>query len=235
MTTTTSDNSKRAARIDVEKLAVEIGARLQALRMRNTPSLRALRRAYSRLIAKAPAAPVLELAFRVFDPRTIERRFLAYELVCHHRGAMQALRSSELERLGKGFNSWGAVDMFACLLAGPAWRERQVPDAWLHRWARSPDRWRRRGALVCTVALNNKARGGKGDTPRTLAICRQLAGDHDDIVAKALSWALRELAKRDPRAAELFLKQYRNVLAARVVREVNNKLTTGLKNPRNQR
>jgi 3-methyladenine DNA glycosylase AlkD len=51
------------------------------------------------------------------------------------------------------------------------------------------------------------------------------------MVVKALSWALRELVVHDPAAVEAFLAQHEAVLAARVEREVRNKLETGLKNP----
>jgi 3-methyladenine DNA glycosylase AlkD len=47
-----------------------------------------------------------------------------------------------------------------------------------------------------------------------------------------MSWALRELAKRDPDEVQRFLGDHESVLAPRVLREVRNKLTTGLKNPR---
>lgn len=128
-------------------------------------------------------------------------------------------------------DGWAAVDTFACYLSGPAWREHQVPDAVIHRWARSPDRWWRRAALVSTVPLNAPARGGRGDTARTLAVCTLLVKDRDDMVAKALSWALRELARRDPHAVRRFLAEHQDELAARVLREVRNKLDTGLKTP----
>jgi 3-methyladenine DNA glycosylase AlkD len=62
-----------------------------------------------------------------------------------------------------------------------------------------------------------------------------LADDHDDMVAKALSWALRELVWCDAGAVQGFLAEYEHVLAARVKREVRNKLTTGLKNPRQKK
>ena len=48
---------------------------------------------------------------------------------------------------------------------------------------------------------------------------------------KALSWALRELAVREPEAVVLYLRENDEVLAPRVKREVRNKLETGLKNP----
>jgi hypothetical protein len=54
------------------------------------------------------------------------------------------------------------------------------------------------------------------------------------MVAKALSWALRALAVCDAKAVKEFLGEYDGVLAARVKREVKNKIRTGLKNPRRQ-
>jgi 3-methyladenine DNA glycosylase AlkD len=126
------------------------------------------------------------------------------------------------------------VDSFARTLSGPAWLHGQVSDALIHRWARSEDHWWRRAALVSTVALNVRSRGGTGDVPRTLAVCRLLVDDHDDMVVKALSWALRELVAHDPEAVRAFLGAHDEVLAARVKREVTNKLTTGLKNPRSR-
>ncbi len=77
-----------------------------------------------------------------------------------------------------------------------------------------------------------KTRGGRGDASRTLAVCETLAGDHDDMVMKAMSWALKELVPWDPNAVERFLSDNDDRLAARVRREVRNKPTTGLKNPR---
>lgn len=58
---------------------------------------------------------------------------------------------------------------------------------------------------------------------RTLRICHKLAGDQDDVVAKALSWALRELVVHDPGAVKKFLDEHDIILVARVKREVKNK------------
>src|SRR5215831_11277489 len=102
-------------------------------------------------------------------------------------------------------------------LSGPAWCEHQVPDAQIEGWAHSPDHWWRRAALVSTVPLNLKARGGCGDTVRTLLICRLLVADRQDFVVKALSWALRELSTRDPQSVRDFMGEYQGWLAARVV------------------
>jgi 3-methyladenine DNA glycosylase AlkD len=145
---------------------------------------------------------------------------------------MAQLNEARLRQLGRGLANWGEVDAFACYLSGPAWREGQVRDSVVHRWAVSTYRWWRRVAVVSTVALNNTARGGSGDTVRTLAVCELVKGDSDDMVRKALSWALRELARKDPDTVRAFVRSNEGGLAARVVREVRNKLETGLKNPR---
>ena len=155
----------------------------------------------------------------------------AYELILGHRAAFERLGPAELEQLGQGINSWWTVDSFARTLSGPAWLHRQIPDQLILAWAGSRDRWWRRAALVSTVALNVRSHGGQGDVPRTLRICRILAGDQDDMVAKALSWALRELVVHDAGAVQEFLDEHDKVLPARVKREVRNKLRTGLKNP----
>ena len=215
-----------------DQIAAEIAARIRALSSFNTVSVRAIRREFSKGLTKAPSNTILKVAQRLLDDRSSDFRFVAYELIRHHRVALASLREKELERFGRGLDSWGTVDMFACYLAGPAWRENQISNTVIHRWAGSKDRWWRRAALVSTVPLNSKAQGGTGDVPRTLEICRLLVTDRDDMVVKAMSWALRELSKRDPKAVKEFLGDYQSDLAARVTREVGNKLSTGRKNPR---
>jgi 3-methyladenine DNA glycosylase AlkD len=210
------------------QIAEEIDAQIRALPHHDTASIRNVRRLYSKRLAKTAPDEVIELALLLLD----KQRFVAYELVQHHRGASRCLGADELAQFGQGMNSWDAVDTFGLYLAGPAWRMGQIPDSLVHQWARSQDRWWRRTSLVCTVALNIKARGGTGDVPRTLAVCRLLGGDHDDMVEKALSWALRALVQHDAQAVHDFLTEYDNVLGARIKREVRNKLATGLKNPR---
>lgn len=217
--------------VNSEKFAIAIDARIRALPDINVPTVRPVRREFSKQLAKSQANTVINIAEKLITYPTFTHRWVAYELIQEHKPALQSLNEMLLDKFGQGMNSWAWVDTFSLYLAGPAWRNGQISDDVIHRWARSPDRWWRRTALVCTVALNSKARGGSGDSPRTLKVCEILADDRDDMVVKALSWALRELSKHDPQAARNFLAAYENKLAARVIREVSNKLQTGLKNP----
>jgi 3-methyladenine DNA glycosylase AlkD len=218
---------------DVKLVASRFDAEIRALPVRNAPNVRAIRRRYSRELKLAEPAFVLDLVRELVKVHGY--RGMAYELILYHRDAFQRLGEAEVEELGRGINSWGSVDSFARLVSGPAWRDGQVSDELICRWARSEDRWWRRAALVSTVALNVRSQGGTGDVPRTLGVCRLLVDDPDDMVVKALSWALRALVVHDPDAVRSFLEEHEDRLAARVKREVGNKLTTGLKNPKRKR
>jgi 3-methyladenine DNA glycosylase AlkD len=192
--------------------------------------MRAVRRRYSRAWRREPAAFVLEASRSI--ARQGAMRWAAYELIRTHAAAFAALDEEKLAGLAVGLDSWESVDSFGRTLSGPAWVRGQVDDGLIRRWAGSPDRWLRRTALVSTIALNMPGDGGKGDPPRTLDIAERLVADRDDMVVKALSWALRSLAMRRPEAARAFLADHEGELAARVKRELGNKLRTGLKNPR---
>ena len=217
---------------DSTTLLRELDAELARRQASTTPAVRAVRRALSRELRRVEPDVVLALAYRLIDRDDGFDRFIAYELIAAHRATLSRLGTADLRRLGRGIDSWGDVDTFACYVAGPAWRERQVRDSEIARWARSRDRWWRRAAVVSTVPLNNRARGGLGDAARTLALCRAAVRDDDPMVVKALSWALRELAKRSPVDVERFLAEHDEVISALVRREVRSKLRTGLKSPR---
>ena len=218
---------------DVKKVASLMDAEIRELPVKNTKNVRAIRCNYSRRLKRADSEFILNLARELLE--TYGHRWIACELIRSHKAAFQSITAAELEELGQGINSWSSVDSFARTLAGPVWLRGQVSDELIYRWAHSQDRWWRRAALVSTVALNMRSQGGRGDTARTLEVCRLLVNDNEDTVVKAMSWALRELVVHNPETVREFLKEYEDVLAARVKREVKNKLTTGLKNPRHKR
>lgn len=221
--------SRRSSIRSISKEATEIVDEIAAAvskTARNTEAIRAVRKRFSKEIADFDRSMVLQAAHELIR-RASYGRFVGYELVNHHAPTMQAVDVAEVEALGAGMSSWAEVDTFSTYVAGPAWSSGRISDAVVKRWARADDRWWRRAALVSTVPCNSPA--------RTLTICRLLLSDRDDMVVKAMSWALRALAKREPERVEQFIAEHRQQLAARVIREVENKLKTGLKNPRKAR
>jgi 3-methyladenine DNA glycosylase AlkD len=212
--------------MDPNALARRTLARIAALSSRYTPFIRVVRKDLSRQLRDAGARDVVAVgeALAAHTPR-----WVGYEVINKHRAALASLTIKDVERLGR-LDSWYAVDAFGGYISGPAWRDGQIKDSDIARWARSKDFWWRRAALVSTVALNQKSGGNGYRAKETLAICAMLIDDREDMVVKALSWALRVLASRDPKAVRQFLDSHVDRLAARVKRETNTKLVTGRKN-----
>jgi 3-methyladenine DNA glycosylase AlkD len=215
---------------NVSAVVAVIRRDLRTLGRPTAPSVRAIRRRYALALAKESPGMILRTAKALAEDADWSARLVAFELIAGRRDVMPLLNEALVERWTKGLAGWGPVDMFGVTLAGVAWRERRVSDARVMKWARSRDRWRRRLALVATVPLNSRARGGGGDINRTLKVCRALLDDRDGMVVKALSWALRELAKREPARVRRFVRNEESRLAPRVRREVTSKLETGRKN-----
>jgi 3-methyladenine DNA glycosylase AlkD len=191
-----------------------------------------IRRVLRRVLAElkgADPSEVIDLARALVRAGTHEGRQLGYELLGRRKDALAKLKRREVEALGRGMDNWATVDTFSVCVAGPAWRLGRLEDGAVRAWTASPNRWWRRAALVSTVALNKRSRGGAGDPDRTLAVCEALAEDRDPMVAKGLSWALREVVIHDRAAVERFLQLHRGTLPALVAREVGNKLRTGRK------
>lgn len=195
----------------------------------DTATMRRIRREVSKELKLASSSVIYELAEALVDSPLPGGRFVACELVAAHEGAMKAVTVTRVTRLADGMSGWVDTDVIGCYVSGPAWRAGQISDKTIRTWASSRNRWWRRTALVSTVPLNLRARGGHGDIARTLAVCAQLKQDRDPMVYKAISWALRELAKREPGAVKEFVAANRDCLHSSVVREVRSKLETGLK------
>jgi 3-methyladenine DNA glycosylase AlkD len=212
--------------------AAQIAKEIAALPRRDTPSMRAVRRTWSQVLKSAPGDEVLAIAKAVEGGMAQTGKWVGYELIRFHPAAFAAIAEADVADFASRLASWYAVDAFGTILAGPLWARGRLSDDVVDRWSMSEDRWLRRSALVATVGLNARASGGAGDSVRTLAICRRLAPDRDDMVEKAMSWALRFLSQRDRPSVEGFMIEMDGKLAARVVREVGNKLATGLKTPR---
>jgi 3-methyladenine DNA glycosylase AlkD len=195
-----------------------------------TPALRGVVQIYRKRLAPHPGEFVYETGLSLLARNITECRQVAYELIAAHREARESLTPGQIEALGAGIDNWACVDGFCCTLVGTAWREGRISDATIRRWSRSDDLWWRRAAVVATVPLNTRSRGGTGDTRRTVAVCRSLIHDKEIMVQKAISWALRALVTWDRKAVQAFVDEHGQTVPALVRREVLRKLETGKKN-----
>lgn len=195
-----------------------------------TPAMRELEKKWWAKIKNWSPKKLISFAKELVDTKNFEANQVAFELLSKNKTALNQLHLSDLEHLGKNMDNWATTDTFSILLSGMVWRNNQISDKDVLNWLKSENRWWRRTAVVSTIPLNRVAKGGKGDTKRTLMICEKIVDDRDDMIVKALSWALRELSKSDKPAVKIFMKKYDSKLAGRVRREVYSKLETGKKN-----
>ena len=197
------------------------------------PAARTVRRRLSAALKSASGADVLAIAGGICSSSAMKARrarWVGWELINKHPAALALLDLARVEALGAGNSTWDEVDGYAIYVSGAAWIRGRIRDVDVRRWTQSPDLWRRRAALVSTVVLNTRVHGGRGDTKRTLDIAKRLVDDREDMVVKAMSWALRSLVPWDRAAVERFLAEHETRLAARVKRETRTKLRTGKKN-----
>ena len=205
---------------------------------------RAARDELAEVMAAEPAEDAIEFAALLWETGHNLLMQAGVVVIYGHPTALKRLRVSDLERIGQYVDSWGDVDTLCCL-TNTLWRTGQLSDATLRRWARSESRWWRRSALVTLIMKPPKksperkalikVRGGHHEPGRMLPFCEMLLDDRDDMVEKAMSWVLRELAIPHPGIVRQFLVKHEDRLAARVLREVGNKLETGVKNPKGGR
>lgn len=197
----------------------------------SAPKLREIVKNWRAILFDFSTAQWIKVCLLLCKQDIFECQLLAYLLLWENKKVLKALSKEQVLELGQHLDNWASTDSYCTMIAGWHWREGTLPDSQIMKWLKSENRWMRRVGVVCTVPLNIKSRGGTGDTQRTLMVCEKVIDDRDDMVVKALSWALRELSKTDKPAVETFLKQHWDRLHGRVRREVTTKLETGRKNP----
>ena len=212
-----------------EQAQANFPSRLHILGVR-APDLKAIVKTWSSILYDFSPQQWIQLCLELSHHTIFECQTLAFELLWKNKKALKALTEEQIIALGNTLDNWVSTDTYSTMIAGWHWREGTLPNKQIKTWLASPDRWLRRTAVVCTVPLNLRAKGGTGDTERTLMVCEQVIDDRDDMVIKALSWALRVLSRPDRLAVEQFMEKHWERLHGRVRREVTTKLTTGRKN-----
>ncbi len=116
---------------------------------------------------------------------------------------------------------WDYVDDVAIRLVGPVLRRapaRTIPT--IRRWARDPDRWRRRAAVICQVGAGDQL---DADLLRETILAN--IDDPDFFLRKGIGWALRQHARTDPAWVRTFVATHSTRLAPLARREAMRVLT----------
>ncbi|MFH0759676.1 MAG: DNA alkylation repair protein [Bacteroidota bacterium] len=196
----------------------------------NNPDLKEMIKALRSRYREWTEREWIGLCKALVDQGIFECQVVAFEIIGRDRKLLNALGYEDVKDLGRNLDNWASVDHYTVGIFGVLWGKGVVKDYHIEKLLRSDKVWERRVAVVSTVALNLKSRGGEGDTARTLAVCEKVVDERHDMIWKALSWALRELSKRDRDAVCEFLEKQGHRMSKRVIREVSHKLEFGTKN-----
>jgi 3-methyladenine DNA glycosylase AlkD len=136
---------------------------------------------------------VVQVADELFSGRILEEKVMAVFLL---EKQTKNFDDSEFQLLAAWLDrvtSWADHDALAHYLLSPMVAAEPGRCREVFRWAKSPNRWRRRAACVALV------RGVRERKffPQIERLSNQLLNDEDDMVQKGLGWLLREAAKAD--------------------------------------
>jgi 3-methyladenine DNA glycosylase AlkD len=192
------------------------------------PHLREIARGWERDHRRMADEDTMALMEALWAGESQEERMLALLILSRSQRCISRLTWDHFDRWRRGLDNWGLTDGLATGILGPWLLGDAARLSHLSDLIADADVWSRRLALVATVPLN---RGQAGVTfpDLTLALIDRVKQERHPMITKAVSWALREMAKNHPDQVAAYLTANRDSLAAHVVREVNNKLRTGLK------
>ncbi|MBE2251377.1 MAG: DNA alkylation repair protein [Myxococcus sp.] len=187
------------------------------------PTARAVAKA---LFASRPftALPALERQVRALWDRARyrEERFVALNVLrlSPHRRLLTAKAAPLLEHLILTGAWWDLVDELATHVVATALEnDPAAMTKVVKRWAASDALWLKRAALVCQVV-----RGDDTDLELLAFAIEHAVDGQDFFLRKGIGWALRAVARRDPKAARGLLSRWRGRLSPLSVREARKGL-----------
>ena len=119
-------------------------------------------------------------------------------------------------------SNWETCDQLATQFAGKILLSNIDLVTDLKKWAGQTNVWRRRFAAAATVALNH---GGHSNPAATFEVLRPLVSDNNDMVRKAVAWAIREASKADEESAFKFLMDVKETAVPHVMKYGSEKLS----------
>lgn len=163
------------------------GASMPAIRQAAT----AVRRAHPEL----PREALVALVEALWQRPVHELRAAAVELLDQFGSRLVPADLALLERLLRESRTWALVDGLAANVVGQLVERHPSAARTLDRWARDPDFWIRRAALL---ALLLPLRRGEGDFERFARYAEPLLEEKEFFIRKAIGWVLRETSKKRP-------------------------------------
>jgi 3-methyladenine DNA glycosylase AlkD len=167
-------------------------------------------RKYSRdtrkqILAEGGQELLIGVADRLFTGEVNEETIGAVLMLEGKTAAFGDAEFALFERWMDRITNWAQHDGLVYCLVGPMLaRDHRFAPA-VMKWAKSKNRWKRRGAAVAFIPA---AREGELFS-ESKTVTHALLADQDDMVQKGLGWLLREWAKAHPKTTVPFLMTIR--------------------------
>lgn len=150
-----------------------------------------------------------------------ELRAVAVGILELERQQLTAADLPSLIALVRQAKTWALVDWIATKVIGPMADDPKAREQ-IEAWARDPDFWVRRTALLCH---HDALLQGRGDFDHFARMAEPLLGDPEFFVRKAIGWVLRSTAKRTPQRTYAFVEKHARALSGLSYREATRALT----------
>jgi len=139
----------------------------------------------------------------MLDPH-LEAKAVGVEVLArHHRGFTPALLSGWKRWFAQNRSAnWATTDHICGSLIGPLLVKYPGAAARLRPWSTHANMWVRRASIVGLIRL---ARKGVA-LDQLYSVARRLHVHREDLIHKAVGWALREAGKTDMRRLERYLR-----------------------------
>lgn len=167
----------------------------------STPERRTTLRTAWRSLPPLADGQVPDLAVALWSLPEREYQYAACDLLAREQKRLHStVLADPIESLLTSRPWWDTVDSLGTAVVSPLTARDAALAGLMQQWSDSTDRW-----LVRAAIQHQRGRGAQTDVDLLLRMCDQHARQREFFIAKAIGWALRDLARWNPEAVRGFL------------------------------
>jgi 3-methyladenine DNA glycosylase AlkD len=146
----------------------------------------------------------MALADILIVDRHLEAKAVGVEIVARHHREFTPVLLARWKRWFASNHSanWATTDHICGALIGPLLVRHPPAAERLRAWSRDKNMWVRRASIVGLIRLARKGLA----LDQLYSVARRLHADKEDLIQKAVGWALREAGKADSARLERYLR-----------------------------
>jgi len=199
-----AEQEKRYLKSDLKHLGMDVG------------TIRREAKAFHRRHPQLTHRSLVGLIRRMWNLEVHEMRMAVVDLLKLYRLQLLPEDLRLIEHLIRQAKTWALVDGLATDVVSDLLFRYPPLRRSMDRWARDPDFWVRRSALLVFL---RSLRAGDQDFPRFARHADAMLSESEFFIRKAIGWVLRETAKRNPSLVRDWLTPRAHMASGITVRE----------------